>query len=205
MADVRPRRGQHRRLAGFAGGVRAGRALADHGRAERQRVARGRRGHGLRRHSPRERALDRETGERRWLSRASFPLFGTPAVEGGTVSVADGGGYLHALAEGGGSGAGSGEGGESPEGTDRPADEFLWQVRGRGGFTASPTVADGIVYATVPRGVVYAFDAAEGAEHWRTGVGHGVTGATRRRGGDRVAGESVYVATEEQEVLAVGQ
>lgn len=152
--------------------------------------------------------------------------------------MADGGGYLHALAEGGGSGAGSGEGGESPEGTDRPAGEFLWQVRGRGGFTASPTVADGIVYATVPRGVVYAFDAADGAEHWRTGVGHGVTGAPAVAGGtayvgalDRhrhaiavedgsvrwtvptggvpkspaVAGESVYVATEEQEVLAVGQ
>lgn len=134
-------------------------------------------------------ALGAATGERRWLARASFPLFGTPAVDDGTVYVTDGGGYLHALAEGGWAG--------DPEGTARPAGEFLWQVRGHAGFTASPTVAGGSVYLGTYEGDLHAFDAADGTERWRTDVGHGITGAPA------VAAGTVYLGTLGHELRAV--
>lgn len=56
-------------------------------------------------------ALGAATGERRWLARASFPLFGTPAVDDGTVYVTDGRGIP---ARAGRGRLGGGSGGDAP-------------------------------------------------------------------------------------------
>jgi len=121
-------------------------------------------------------ALDAATGERLWLSAASFPLFGTPAVEGGIVYVSDGGGYLHALSEG----RREGSDGEGPA---RHAGEFLWQVRGHAGFTASPTVVDGSVYLGTYEGDLHAFDATDGTSIWVDILGDNVDVAPAVSGG----------------------
>ena len=121
-------------------------------------------------------AIDAATGKRLWLSSSSFPLFGTPAVEGGTVYVCDGGGFLHALSEG------RREGGDRDEAA-RPAGEFLWQVRGHAGFTASPTVVDGTVYLGTYEGDLHAFDATDGTPLWVDILGDNVDVAPAVSGG----------------------
>jgi outer membrane protein assembly factor BamB len=136
-------------------------------------------------------AIEASTGEERWRTRASFPLFGTPAVYEGRVYVTDAGGYLHALSEGEDSGRTEGTG------SGRSPGEFLWQVRGDAGFSASPTVVDGGVYLGTFEGDLHAFDAGDGTERWRTDVGSGIATAPA------VAGGSVYVGTLDSELHAI--
>jgi outer membrane protein assembly factor BamB len=109
--------------------------------------------------------VDAATGDPLWRERASYPVFGSPAVADGTVYVGDGGGYLHALAEGGRTGAGDGE---------RSPGEFLWQTKGDAGFTASPTVADGTVFLGTYEGDLHAFDATDGSQRWVDVLGDNV-------------------------------
>ncbi len=102
-------------------------------------------------------ALDRETGQIRWLESADGEV--DRFRDETALALADGtlfatlGGYVHAF--------------DAADGTAR------WSVDTGGPDLSAPTVADGAVFATVHRGAFLALDAATGEERWRVEDGVG--------------------------------
>lgn len=100
-------------------------------------------------------AVDSGTGQVRWRFRADAAVRGSPIVEHGTVyaatldvSGAGGGGSLYAI--------------------DIATGQESWRfLSDAGGFSASPAVVDGTVFALDDYGMVFALDATDGDLLWR--------------------------------------
>jgi len=99
-------------------------------------------------------AVDAATGTERWTSGVAVgssamidaASVGSPAVSGGVVIAANDG-YLAAF--------------------DARTGRECWNRLTDGSGLASPSVADGVVYAGSVAGILYAFDASDGTEGWR--------------------------------------
>lgn len=119
-----------------------------------------------------------------WVTNVAGSVFSSPAIVDGRAYVGGLDGRLHAL--------------------DAATGQRLWAkpdsaLTGDWTFT-SPAVADGVVYLGInrPAAEVWAFDAVTGATRWRTGAS-----VSNINGSPTVADGRVYVATTEDQVLAL--
>ena len=123
-------------------------------------------------------ALELESGNNIWTFDLGHASLGTPALdENGVLFIGTVGSHVIAV--------------DADRGTETwsaTTDDWIW---------GSVVYVDGVVYAADISGTVYAFDADRGQELWRNDVGGAISGTPL------VLGDSIYVGTEDGEVVSL--
>lgn len=119
------------------------------------------------------RALDKKTGEEKWLVELSAPAGHSPAVQDGKLLVGCSDGFVYCL--------------------DSKTGKEIWKkkISGRGGFMVSPCIVDETAYMGGRDGFFYAFSIKNGNEIWKYDAG------TRIANTAAYADDTVYFVSED--------